>query len=163
MIQDRTCKTCGAVFPGGPRAYYCPECRTERKKANDARCHQRQREGKTRVGKPDICERCGAEYTVYSGLQRFCKDCQKIHALEYDRATSLDFYRQHRDRINPIRMVRRRKGPAICVVCGKEFKAPTCMLTCSEECRRKRRNLMHRTRYAPRYKRKPRRKTDEDR
>lgn len=140
MIQDRTCKTCGTVFQGGPRAYYCPVCRAERRKVSDRRCHQRQREGKTRVGKPDTCERCGSVYTVYSGLQRFCKACQKIHALEYDRATSIQFYRQHCDRINPIRMVRRRKGPAICVICGKEFKSPTCTTTCSPECRRNARN-----------------------
>ena len=26
VIKDRVCRQCGAVFQGGPRAWYCPEC-----------------------------------------------------------------------------------------------------------------------------------------
>ena len=154
MIQDRTCQTCGTVFQGGPRAYYCPVCRAERAKRSTALSRARKSEGKNRVGKTDLCERCGARYEVYVGLQRFCQSCQKVHAKEYDRKTSLEFYREHRDMLNPVRMIRRRKAAIACVICGKEFKAPTSILTCSEECRRKRRNLMHKTIYGPRYERK---------
>lgn len=32
MIQQRSCRTCGRSFEGGPRAYYCPECLTERRR-----------------------------------------------------------------------------------------------------------------------------------
>ena len=31
-ILPRICRTCGTSFLGGPRAFYCPECREERKK-----------------------------------------------------------------------------------------------------------------------------------
>lgn len=33
MIIDRECAQCGAAFWGGPRAYYCPRCRSERRQA----------------------------------------------------------------------------------------------------------------------------------
>lgn len=149
MIQDRTCLTCGAVFQGGPRAYYCPACRYVRTRKTNAAYRKRASEGKTRVGKQDVCERCGSAYTVNAGLQRFCAACQKEHRQEYDRVTALDYYKAHRDRINPPRNVRRRIGPKACIVCGKEFKVPTCNITCSPECRRKWINMLWRTRYYP--------------
>lgn len=30
IYDDRICRTCGAQFSGGPRAWYCPDCRRER-------------------------------------------------------------------------------------------------------------------------------------
>lgn len=32
-IRPRTCRECGATFDGGPRAWYCPNCRAIRKKS----------------------------------------------------------------------------------------------------------------------------------
>jgi rubrerythrin len=28
VIRTRTCRQCGKEFQGGPRAWYCPECRS---------------------------------------------------------------------------------------------------------------------------------------
>ena len=33
MKPPRTCRQCGRTFWGGPRAWYCPECRKERQAA----------------------------------------------------------------------------------------------------------------------------------
>lgn len=147
MIQDRICRECGADFKGGPRAYYCPSCRIERRKQNAREFRRRKRSGEVRpLGSKDKCERCGAEYTVQAGAQRFCPECQPIHAAEYDRVTSLEFYNQHKDRINPPRKLKRRKRSNICVWCGNEFEPVNGSTTCSDECRRQDINRYHRER-----------------
>lgn len=141
MIQDRICRECGEDFKGGPRAYYCPSCRVERQKQHARDYKKRKRSGEVRpLGSKNKCERCGAEYTVQAGSQRFCPECQPIHAAEYDRVTSLEFYNQHKDRINPPRKLKRRKRSNICVWCGNEFEPVNGSTTCSDECKRLYRN-----------------------
>ncbi|AUS03580.1 hypothetical protein ERIC1_1c34050 [Paenibacillus larvae subsp. larvae DSM 25719] len=109
-LLTRTCRQCGNTFEGGPRAYYCPTCRAERTRKTYAEYKRRKRQGKARaLGSTDTCERCGKSYVVNAGLQRFCPVCQPIHAAEHDRRTSLEFYREHKDRINPARNERRKK------------------------------------------------------
>lgn len=137
MIKEHTCE-CGTVFDGGPSARYCHSCRAERTRIADAASKARARRGLTRkLGSIDTCERCKNEYIVKGGLQRFCEDCQPIHTLEYDRETSLPFYREHKESINPVRNERRRLGMRNCDWCGKEHPisvgSPT---TCSPECKR---------------------------
>lgn len=137
MIQERICKTCGRSFQGGPRAYYCIACRTERQKSRD---RDRKKNGPNRpLGSTDKCEKCGKDYIVNAGLQRFCPECRPEHTLEYDRYTSIDFYRKNSDTINAVRNPRRRKKRN-CEWCGKEYEAVTRTNTCSAECRRKLRN-----------------------
>lgn len=139
MLQQRTCRTCSRSFEGGPRAYYCPECRAERKQATWRDFKRRKKSGDVRpLGSTDKCERCGKEYVVESGNQRFCPDCQPIHAAEYDRTTSLAFYHANKDRINPVRNERRRIDPVrTCAICEAEFlHKGTVRRTCSKECER---------------------------
>ena len=149
MLQQRTCKQCGRSFTGGPRAYYCPICREERTKQTNAAYRARKRAGDVRpIGSVDKCERCGKEYTVEGGLQRFCPDCQPIHAAEYDRETAIDFYRAHKERVNPIRNERRRIDPfKKCVMCGSTYEHKgTKRMTCSPKCEREYYNRQHRER-----------------
>lgn len=137
MIQTRICRTCGRSFQGGPRAYYCPECRVERQRASWRDYKRRKKTGDIRpLGSIDKCERCGKDYTVEGPNQRFCPECQPIHAAEYDRVTALAFYHANKDRINPARYERRRIDPLrACVVCGRPFEhKSTKRITCSEEC-----------------------------
>jgi len=144
MLQNRVCREigCGIEFTGGPRAYYCHSCRAERQRKQNLEYQSRNRRGLARkLGSTDTCELCKNSYTVNSGLQRFCPECQPIHTLEYDRETSLPFYHGHKDGINPVRNERRRQGMRNCDWCGKEHPisvgAPT---TCSDECKRLLRN-----------------------
>lgn len=137
MIQDRVCRECGHSFKGGPRAYYCPACRVERKKEAKRQYEARARLGTQRkLGSKDKCERCGIDYTVESGLQRFCPECQPIHNAEYDRMTALDFYHDNKERINPPRKLKRRKNSNICVMCGNVFEPINGSTTCSPKCKR---------------------------
>lgn len=137
MIQDRECRECKNKFKGGPRAFYCPVCRHERRKQAKAAYQKRKAAGDHRpIGSVDKCERCGKEYTVEGSLQRFCPECQPIHTLEYDRETTLPFYHENKGRINPVRNIKRRKRGNICAWCEKEFEPVNGSTTCSEECRR---------------------------
>lgn len=110
-MQDRVCRTCQKTFKGGPRAYYCPSCRAERERESMRRYKRNKRAGNIRpLGSKDECERCGGEYTVQGGNQRFCSTCQPIHNVEHDRTTSLAFYHENKERINPPRNERRKRG-----------------------------------------------------
>jgi uncharacterized Zn ribbon protein len=145
MIQDRVCKVCGRSFRGGPRAFYCPECRYTRQRDREA--GYRKNGSKRPLGSIDLCERCSKEYTVVSGLQRFCPECRPIHTTEYDRETSLEFYAEYKDRINQIRNPRRQQGMINCEWCGKEFISHNRSRACSPECRRELKNKWWRDMY----------------
>ncbi|WP_438497203.1 hypothetical protein [Paenibacillus sp. IHBB 3054] len=149
VIQERTCKDCGCVFQGGPRAFFCVECRAERKRQQKAEYQRRKRSGQVReIGSTDKCERCGEEYTVQGGNQQFCEDCQLVHRLEYDAETSLTFYHQNKEANNPIRNERRRIGNVTCVICGIEFDPKgTSRITCSDEHARQYKNEVWRKGY----------------
>jgi predicted nucleic acid-binding Zn ribbon protein len=152
MLQDRICRECSRSFLGGPRAYYCPSCREERKRANWRDYQKRKRQGLVRqLGSIDTCERCGKDYTVEAPNQRFCRECQPVHAVEYDRVTALEFYHEHKEELNPVRYERRRIGPQPCEVCGTVFEPHTKTRTCSTECRIALKNKKWREIYGPRY------------
>lgn len=137
MLQQRICNTCSKSFDGGPRAYYCPSCRADRKREAKARYQERKRNGAVRpIGSVDACEMCGDPYAVEGGLQRFCPTCQPIHAAEYDRQTSLPFYHKKKDRVNPVRNEKRRIRSNRCLWCDKEFEPVNGSTTCSYECKR---------------------------
>lgn len=149
MLQDRTCRQCDVTFRGGPRAYYCPDCRAERSRKAGAEHKRRKRRGLVReLGSVDTCERCGKPYTVQGGLQRFCPECQPIHAAEYDRETSLTFYHENKERINPPRKMKRRKRGNTCIICEAIFEPINGSTTCSAECKRKLANKKTREWYA---------------
>lgn len=143
------CKQCGAVFQGGPRAYYCPDCRIDRQRAQNRAYKQRKRQGLVReLGSTDKCVRCGANYTVTGPNQRFCPECALIHAREHDQRTSLAHYHQYKHRLNPVRNKRRRKGPRKCAWCNKPFLSPGKRTRyCSPECKRQAINTHWRKRY----------------
>ena len=67
---------CSKEFLGGPRAFYCPDCRKIRTKE----AQKRFRQGKTakrKLGSVDKCELCGNEYIVTAGRQKYCSEkCQ---------------------------------------------------------------------------------------
>lgn len=141
MLMTRTCNSCGRTFQGGPRAYYCPECRDRRRREQAESYRRRKRSGDTRpLGSMDKCERCGNVYSVMSGNQRFCEKCQPIHSAEYDRETSISFYHENKERINPPRKIKRRKTNSTCSWCRKEFEPVNGSVTCSDECRRQHKN-----------------------
>ena len=82
-IRPRTCRECGAIFDGGPRAWYCPECRKIREK--ESAKHYRDNGPSRPLGSIDRCSVCGKEYVVNSARQRYCPACAPEAIREVDR------------------------------------------------------------------------------
>lgn len=129
-LRPRTCRTCGAIFPGGPRAWYCPTCRVERQKAREKKYRAA---GYSRhLGDIDTCVICGGEYVICSGRQKYCPDCAPEAILEIDRAQS-NAWNMENDYCAK-RREKPRSGIKVCVICGREIVPGTPTVTCSQEC-----------------------------
>lgn len=137
-VRNRVCRQCGVTFPGGPRAWYCPSCRSDRRREADK---QRKKTGTARpLGSTDICKRCGKEYIVNSGMQMYCNDCAEIAVKEKVRGHKREYYAENRDALNDhkreVRVDRK-----VCVICGAVFDADTPTVTCSPACAEKLKKL----------------------
>lgn len=144
IYDNRICKQCGKKFSGGPRAWYCPGCRYERKKERE-RVYKRS-EPARKLGSIDLCVNCGRPYTVSSGLQKYCPDCAEKCVSEIDRKQGLNWYNQNKDYVNE-RRCNKRKSPKkeiTCKICGKTFLGHENQKLCSEECRSKNRKIYSR-------------------
>ncbi|MDR1131615.1 MAG: hypothetical protein LBL15_04270 [Oscillospiraceae bacterium] len=124
MYPNRICRQCGRSFAGGPRAWYCPDCRSERQKKQRKEHKRRAKLGQARKLGETIssCEICGKPYIVSGALQRSCPVCAPAAVAEIDREQGLEYYADRKEAINPARYAALRKTTA-CVVCGKEFPA----------------------------------------
>lgn len=139
-IYDRICRECGKGFKGGPRAWYCPDCRTERRRERQRRY---QKNGYERhIGDIDYCHHCKKPYTIEGGLQRYCPECGLIHDKMIDKQQSLAYYRTNKDEINPKRNDRRHCPDRTCIICGKPFRPRGQQKTCSEECKKEQRRRL---------------------
>lgn len=131
VVRDRTCRQCGATFRGGPRAWYCPTCREERRREASRRYH---RTGTSRpLGSIDRCTICGAEYIVDGSRQRYCKHCADAATQAATRARSLEYNAEHRDELNAHKQAMR-KDRKVCVICGSVFDSGLPSVTCSAAC-----------------------------
>lgn len=129
VLRMRTCRTCGTEFIGGPRAWYCPSCRAERIKAQQAKG----KSPKRKLGSIDYCEICGKEYIVNGGLQRYCLDCKAEAVAVKDRAQGRAYMQEHRAE-SLERKQKNQRNRKVCVVCGKPFYTGTPRVTCSAQC-----------------------------
>lgn len=133
VVRARICRECGASFLGGPRAWYCPDCRAERKKVQrKARKSQTVRP----LGSIDICQNCGKEYIVKSGRQIYCPDCADAVVREKVNAHKRQYMQENKEKFAPYKAEMRSNG-WVCIVCGKVFDKDTSTVTCSEECAKK--------------------------
>lgn len=129
------CRMCGKEFLGGPRAFYCPDCRIIRTKE----AQKRFRQGKTakrKLGSVDKCELCGNEYIVTAGRQKYCSEkCQHEAGLllqkEYKSA-----YNKETEQTKK-KLEKNSKKQKICEYCGKKFRSKVASNTCSDYCRHK--------------------------
>jgi hypothetical protein len=128
-IAPRTCRRCGVVFDGGPRAWYCPDCREVRQRLYKARAKENRKRGKNitlgeSIGK---CEICGREFIYASALQRYCPYCAKEAWKASDRRQGLGYYHSHNtEEKRAERSERRReiysgKPRKSCKVCGRSI------------------------------------------
>lgn len=131
VVLGRICRTCGATFPGGPRAWYCPDCRAERKRAQAAAYARR---GVSRpIGSSDRCEVCGKPYTVQSGRQKYCPDCAQVVVPQAIRDHKRQYAADH-----AVQMAKYKADMSsnrhVCIICGTVFDADTVTVTCSPDC-----------------------------
>ena len=143
-FRDCICESCGAKFIGRMNSKFCPACKSERKKKQKAATYQRMKTGTVRsVGSIDICERCGKEYVVAGGVQKFCPECGKERAREIMKLASAEHYLAHKGEIIE-RVMENRKNSAVCKWCGKPFTSKrNDFNTCSIECALNYRNFEH--------------------
>lgn len=128
------CRICGRYFDGYVRSYYCPECRAEVERERNAKF---KREGaKRKLGSIDYCEKCGKEYVVNSGLQRYCPDCREAAVKENISRSKTDWYFNRGGREQHIESRERLKKKAnVCPICGKTYTPRKSSRNyCSEEC-----------------------------
>lgn len=143
MKLPRTCRQCGRTFLGGPRAWYCPECRKERQAAQQQAYQARKRRGQVReLGSTDICALCGGEYQVASSHQRYCPACAPAALAESDRRHSLGYYHCNKERINSLRNIKRRLTVRRCAMCQREFAPAGKEHYCSDACRNNARRMV---------------------
>lgn len=142
VMRERVCRQCGKKFIGGPRAWYCPECRADRHREQKARYAQNLRAGKSIIIGKTVrkCERCGAEFVMMSARQRYCTECRDDAIREADRRQGIEHYEKNKGVKNPIRNENRkekRKKDVFCIVCGKPLADHIGKRnTCSDECRK---------------------------
>lgn len=97
---EKICRNCGKPFNGGPRAWYCPDCRAERTKAATKDYKRRKRAGSvTPLGSAITCPDCGKEFIKKGGLHQRCPECAAKHLKEIDNAQSLAWSKAHPDQI----------------------------------------------------------------
>lgn len=142
IFDNRICNNCGRIFEGGPRALFCPGCRLERQRKQNAEHKARARAGKSRkIGSIATCTMCHQAYAVSSGNQKYCPNCAPEAVAERDRVQGLEYYHKNKEFINPQRNELRRKAMEKCNECGLEFDPQgTPRKYCSEECNRRHRN-----------------------
>ena len=117
VLRERTCFRCGTKFVGGPRAWYCPECRAQRAKERAAK--YRANGSFRHLGDVDHCENCGKEYVIEAGTQRYCKECAKTVAAAKDAEAARAYYA-----VNQKQMKEMRKPLRRCIICGMEITEP---------------------------------------
>lgn len=91
-IYERICRTCGRNFKGGPRAWYCPDCRQKRLRERKAKYNKG--DFKRHLGDKDICKNCGKEYTVEGGLQKYCLECRPEMYKKIDNEQGTTYYHE---------------------------------------------------------------------
>ena len=80
------CRDCGREYMSPYNSIRCPDCEAKLKVKRHADQYQRNRSGQVRkIGSTAICERCGAEYTVTGGRQRYCGACVVPYDKLYQR------------------------------------------------------------------------------
>lgn len=133
MLYDRTCRQCNKNFKGGPRAWYCPTCREERKRESWQKFANKGRKADRPIGSIDKCKICNNDFTVNSARQVYCPICAPEQIKSVDRLQGLEYYTKHEDKINTRRTMIRYSEKE-CVICGRKFKTKSKKLTCSDKC-----------------------------
>lgn len=86
-----------------------------------------------KIGSIDKCERCGKEYVVSGGRQKYCDECKKEALLEWQRPRKREYNKMTNQKEK--KKERRRATEKVCVYCGRKFSTTTTTTLCSDYCR----------------------------
>lgn len=137
VYQEKKCAKCGRKFLGFPKSKYCEQCALIAKKENKKIYEDKG--AKRPIGSKDICARCGNEYIIKGGLQKYCPECARQANLEKQRERK-KAQREQKKRADTKKKTAEERIK-ICVYCGNEFNNTVSGNLCSEECREKQKKL----------------------
>lgn len=152
VVRDRQCRMCGSIFQGGPRAWYCQDCRAERQREQNSRF--RKTGSARKLGSIDLCTRCGGEYVVASGRQKYCPVCSGEAVAQTVRAHKRQYAADHAEQMAKYKSAMSRDRH-VCIICGTVFDSDRPKATCSDACDKIR---IHRQQQAADAKRRPRKR-----
>ena len=135
MTHEYFCTDCGIPCCGSIASFRCSTCQEIANRETYRRSRERQANGTSRR-KNQIykCQRCGGDYILNSGNQRYCKECAPYAMVENKQEKSMQYREQHREEIN----AKKRVTPVEikCEVCGKSFTVTNKrQRVCSDGCR----------------------------
>lgn len=120
-MLKRSCRQCGQFFLGGPRAWYCPKCRSERARDANKKFKERKRMGDVvPLGSIIICPDCGKEFVKTGGNSTRCIDCAKKHLKEVDHAQSLAWNRLHPEKQKESKRKYATKNSSLSEICESD-------------------------------------------
>ncbi len=138
MMWHTTCISCGAEIYRPIKCVRCKDCQDAYDRRRDAEI--KSTGPRRQLGSIDLCQRCGKEYTVEAGTQKYCKACSAV--------ATRDSIREHKrvyaaaQRADPVKSEEIRQAKRIvtkkrtCKRCGKLFEARTRVDYCSDACRK---------------------------
>lgn len=131
VYKERVCVICGQHFMGYPASRFCPDCK--RKRVKEQKRKYNTTKPSRHIGSVDMCQECGKEYIVSSGLQKYCPECSEKMISEKERARKRKYAEENKD-IFQARKKDTNGKRYVCAICGKEFQKTTARVTCSDEC-----------------------------
>lgn len=141
LYREKACIDCGLVVRMHIKSKRCRACQDAANKRNDQAYRRALAEGNTRqIGSVDLCQKCGGQYTVCGGLQKYCPDCAKGAVAEKARASARERYAKAyaTPEAKAARQEKRRKdwqGVRYCIECGAAFTpAHPRQVCCGDKC-----------------------------
>lgn len=136
-LHQKICKRCGTAFMGRPAAKYCSDCRLEVKRERERAFRHKSKEAIRKLGSVDKCLKCGKEYIVTAGKQKYCPACAEEATRENIR-TERKIYMQEKRESSP-KLVKEWKRTKYeerhCLVCGDIFTPKTYKQKACEKCK----------------------------
>ena len=149
LYREKACIDCGLVVRMHIRSKRCRACQDAADNRNEQAYRKARAAGNIRpIGSVDLCQKCGMEYTVCSGAQRYCPDCAGDAVAENVRALARGRYAKAyaTPEAKEARQEKRRtdwQGVRYCLECGAAFTpAHPRQVCCSNGCREQRRKAI---------------------
>lgn len=137
MVHTFACPDCGKIVTRPTKCTRCEECQDAANRLHNA--IYRRSGARRPLGSTDKCARCGKEYIVFGGKQKYCPACKESATAEAIREQRRAAMTEKRNDAVAGSIIRERKRVVpkdkICKYCKKTFSCIGNGEYCSEECR----------------------------